>query len=205
MNNEEVLNNLSNIVVALAAIATVWLASRGLKTWQDELRGKAGYDAAYRYLVAALKLRREIQNIRNSFQSFREDDAAYLRERGIDPDDHLSHNPAKRARGERAWYDHRWQPVVDAMQELEAVALDAEAVLGEEAVQELVEMRKILVELWAAIKKHLNSISETDPNKRRDLALEAIGIVHSDGNDAFSNRLNDTIRQIRARLRPHLG
>jgi len=205
MNNEEVLNNLSDIIVAIAAIATVLLAWRGLKTWQDELRGKAGYEAAYQYLLAALKLRREIQYIRSPVQSLLEEDVAYFKEHGIDPEDFISDIPTVKKPAMRAWYHFRWQPISQALQELEAAALDAEAVLGEDAIQEMQTFWRLIAELHTAMRRHLNSITETDSELRKEIHQAVDAVIDSSGDDDFTNRLNNAIHQIRVRLQQHLG
>lgn len=205
VNLGELVDYISNVIIAMAAVATAILARRGLRTWQEELRGKAGYDAAYQYLFAALKLRREIQAIRSPVQFLTEEDWAHFTERGIRGEDYLSHIPAVRMPAVKAWYHFRWQPVRQAMQELEAAALDAQTVIGDDAVQEMRTFRRLMAELHTAIRRYLNSITETDPESRKTINREVDPVIYSSEDDDFSNRLNGAIRLIREKLQQHLG
>lgn len=202
---ETALSNISNIFVAVAAIIAAFVAARGLKTWQDELRGRAKYESARRLFLAVLQLRYEINDIRSPVQFLRKDDEDYMREHGIDPVHYHSGNPSQRQNAQRAWYDSRWRTVSQAMREIEAAELEAEVVLGPASIQDMKALKGLARELWIAIRRYIDTIASPEPESSRQTSQEVDNVIYSAKDDEFTLRLDEAVETIRAKFVTYLG
>lgn len=61
------ISDITNIIVALAAVAGAVIAGVALRTWRHELHGRADFELARRIMRAVYQLGNEIRQIRNIF------------------------------------------------------------------------------------------------------------------------------------------
>lgn len=67
MENCSLITDITNVVVAIAAIAGAVIAALGLWTWRHELHGRADFELARRVMRGAYELRNQIRQMRNIF------------------------------------------------------------------------------------------------------------------------------------------
>ncbi len=63
MSITEWISTVANVIMAMAAIFTAWLAWRALQTWKDQLRGQASYELARRLIRAVKAVESETRSI----------------------------------------------------------------------------------------------------------------------------------------------
>ncbi len=158
------ISEFTDICLSFAAIATPIIAFSGLKTWQQELRGKAYFELARSLIRATYKLRDTLQTARNPTQLTSE----WLE--GYDP---LSKNPKVTERENNShFYTNRWKPVAEAVRELEAQQFEAEVLWGME-IKNKIEELIICAHLFSVsmdMKINEDEIAKTapDPEEYRD-------------------------------------
>ena len=117
--------SLKDLALAGAAVVTAWAAVRGLRKWREELRGKTDFEVARGLARAAYRVRDELAACRTPL--IRSD------EYPPDYDPPELGRPADRAPEANALahvYNNRWKPVTEALRELDAQRLEAEALWG---------------------------------------------------------------------------
>ena len=65
MEGCNLISDITNIVLALAAVAGAVIAALGLWTWRHELYGRADFELARRVIRGVYELRHEVRQIRN--------------------------------------------------------------------------------------------------------------------------------------------
>jgi hypothetical protein len=105
------------VVVAIAAIATVVIAAKGLETWRRELTGKAQFEAAKGLARATYKLRNELTGCRSPFIHGHE----------------FPEGEVETANGWAKVMGDRWESLWRAVEDFDAAILEAEALWGDGA------------------------------------------------------------------------
>jgi len=67
MDDYSVITHVTNIVLAVAALGGVIIAALGLRTWRQELHGRADFELARRIMRGVYELRNQIRQMRNIF------------------------------------------------------------------------------------------------------------------------------------------
>lgn len=199
---DELVAVVSDSVIALAAIATATAAIIGLNSWRRQLRGTADFDTAKSLLKATYKVRDAIQAFRSPFVSGGEFPADY----GGALQRHTAEEEV------RAWahvYSGRWRYIYDAVQEYDAVALEAEAMWGNEVTPGIENLRRCIVSLRAATDAFLSNKQsggedfQQNPDFGRSINRDLYSRI-SDDEDPLGSRVSAAIAQIEELVKPHI-
>lgn len=191
---------LKDIVVAIAAGIAAVVAIKGLSTWNRELKGKATFDVARALAKATFKLRDEIKNCRSPFLAASEFPEGYA-SRGTtsyrEEADALSHV-----------YRGRWGGVWDALQDFDAITLEAEAIFGSEIREKTDVLRGCVQELRAAIDAVIDDAAAQGQTfaSDRDFGRQMRGKVStaSGKDNSLTIQIESAIKGIESVIRPHL-
>jgi hypothetical protein len=138
-----------DLVLAGAAIATVWIAARGLRTWRAELRGKTDFEAARGLVHATFKLHDEISSSRSP-----------LARLSIELEDDILNPDAAWSKAEiKAWaglIHNRRESLQAALREFDGAVLEAEALWGKSIRDRTDRLRKCVLVLWIAFDSFLD-------------------------------------------------
>lgn len=126
----------ANVVMAAAAVYASWLARRALQTWKDELRGQTRYELA----------RRLIQGVQLAEKEATSTFVAAIRIRQVQ-------EPGLVGVYQQA------QQFRTAAEELEAVVLEAEAVVGSDPVREVKRFTWMLYRIHDELTTRLVNLS----------------------------------------------
>ncbi len=192
-----------DIILALSGVATATIAYVGLSRWRSELRGRADFDAARATAKAAYKLRDVLQGARSPFMSSAEFPEGY-------ENNFTSPTPAERAKALAHAYQNRWAPVWEAIQELNALALEAEILWGADARAPIDALRGCALELRIAMQERIEdtargSIAEqANPRRDEDTSARLWTGFPRDPN-RLDEKIDKAIKDLDQLLRPHLA
>lgn len=190
-NTENLVQDISSIVTALATVAGVLLAIKGFSSWKDQLKGKTDYELARRYLRAIYKVRDAIKFVRNPFIPAEEMGAA-LKESGKEVNTG-SHETS------RAVYNLRWKKVNEAESDLKVELWEAEVSWGKNAIQAEKDFHTCIVKIFVALKMHLD-FDNSGERSREDRDL----IYDLGEEDKFNKEIEQAIKKVEDYLAPHL-
>ena len=198
----EWINVVRDSLVALAAIATVIVAVRGLNTWSTELRGRSRFEASRGMMLATYRLRDAVRSCRSPLVRGDEFPPGYK-------------GPTKSTAEEErdAWahiYQSRWRPVWDAIQEYDSRALETEALWGNSIRQKTDALRECVTEVSVAIDAYLADKYNQGEDFRADRAFgveirRVLSATKSATDNELSNRIGAAIAAIENEVRPHIG
>lgn len=192
-----------DMTLASAAIFTCIVATRGLGTWQRELRGKANFDAAKGLAKATYGLRDQIQQCRSAMVLAQEFPESY---RNF-PDKKTSTEKAE------AWahvFKNRWEPVWIAIQEFDVQVLEAEALWGLKIRQKTdvlhKAVRKLHVSMGALIDNEASDgeVFQNDRDFGKKIRADIFGYQGED-NNPLSSEMKSAVTDIENFLRPFLN
>ena len=196
----EIVTLIKDIVLALCAIGTLSLAVYGLKSWARELTGKADFEVSRQLIRAVYKFRDEMEYSRSPMTLAHEFPSDY------DPTNKESEYQAK------SWsyvFSNRWKPVVEAVQELEAQGLEAEALWGTEIKQLVQNLRKnarlLRVGMQAVVDNEMHEHENFTCNP--DLATQMRNRVWKSAlgdSDEITDSISFAVEELENYLRPHL-
>jgi hypothetical protein len=198
----ELITTSKDIVLALAAIITAVVAVKGLSTWNRQLRGTAGFDVARSLAKCSYKVRDKLQVCRSPLLSAHEFPAEYH-------DAGLKKSAEQEAKGYAFVYSNRWSPVWEAIQELDASTLEAEALWGPSIRETTDQLRKVVREVNVAIDAFIaNAVSNgenfsTDQESGKKMRA-TVSALPTDSANAINVALAAAIQAIDDQLRPHL-
>jgi hypothetical protein len=183
---------IKDVVLAISAAVTAWVATRGLNRWHREMAGKHQYDTARSLIKATYKLRDDIQACRSPF----------FRGAEFDGDEG--------AEGWRKAYAARMGPVLKALEEFETAALEAEALWGAPVRSRAQSMRACVAELYAAIESVLDDKRVNGENFKADREFgKRMRATVAAGSDDASNPLNikiaEAVKAMEDELRPKMA
>jgi hypothetical protein len=187
---------ISNCVTAFAAIVAGVATVIGLATWKKQLKGQTEYELAKRYLKSALKLREAIRTVRNPWITPGEK-AQAIKDSGIDQ--------ISKEQTTGIVYQFRWKRILEALTDLEAEALEAEAIWGKNANELIDPLLKCVGKLSGQINIFLNSDLQYDMTAEDKKEIrEIIYDTRSDKPNAFTEQVDEAIKHIELYIRPHL-
>ncbi|WP_421339708.1 hypothetical protein [Aeromonas veronii] len=200
MSISEIVAVVKDVVLGLCAVGTFVLAVYGVKNWARELKGKADFEVARQFIRAVYKFRDEIDNSRSPMTLANEYPLDY---------DPMNKSPEYKAQALSYVFSNRWKPVVNAVQELEAQALEAEALWGGEVkklVHDLMKNAQLLrVGMQAIVDSEISENQNFKSNS--DLAMRMRGRVwkqmHCD-KDEITDSIISTVEKLENYLRPYL-
>lgn len=198
----EIITAAKDMVLAIAASVTAFVAVKGLSTWNRQLRGTAGFDVARSLAKYSYKVRDKLQVCRSPLLSAHEFPDDYY-------EDELKKTPEKKAKGYAFVYSNRWIPVLEALQEFDASTLEAEALWGGPIRQATDQLRKVVREVSVAIDAFIaNAANDGDDfSSDREFGKEMRANVSSlptDSENPINIKLTAAIQSIDDQLRLHL-
>jgi uncharacterized membrane protein YccC len=195
---------IKDIVTIAATIVAAGVAVRGYQTWKKQLHWKTQYELAQRLAKATYKARDALASVRNPFIDEREQQQA-MKEANIEG----SPTESKETfiRSQRAIYQKRWQKVVDVFAEIDTIRLEAEAIWGQAAKENLIPLTECASTLLNTIRIQLGrmehpEILASDQTHRRERQIIYVGPDEKD--NFFSDEITQAVRRIENFLRPYL-
>jgi hypothetical protein len=191
---------IKDVCIAIGLVGALIVAILGLRTWWRELKGKTEYDLARRILTTAYKMRNAIQRVRNPFMSVSERGSATRAEKL--PGGFKNEDMAKE-------YRARWDPVYQALVQLDEAAAEAEALWGPKINEALKPLKECSKELLLNLNQHLmrcaiQSYRESLNQEQMQKIDRVIYSVDGPGKDEFHRRLSEAVKRIEGMLKPHL-
>jgi hypothetical protein len=204
------LSALKDVALGLAAIVTATVAVRGLRRWREELRGKADFEVARGLVRATYKLRDEIQSCRLPLMRV----AVRPPKEAEFPADQIHQDPLDAlAKAElEAWtraYKDRWQPVLTALQEFDAQALEAEALWGSEIRKDTQELRRCAHTVFVAIEAILEDKAAGGDHFKHDAEFGRLMRANAHAppsatDNELTNQVAAAVSVLESKLRGHL-
>jgi len=192
----------SDIAVALSALAASCVAVFGLTSWRRELGGRVSFETARALLRGTYRLRDAVDVARSPFISATEFPTGYQ------PPPFNTTTAQKEVEAYAYIYKNRWIPVLTALQDFDSAALEAEALWLEDIRDKTDRFRRCLNKYRVAIDmdldnrasggKHFEVDRELAKRIRRDLSA-----THSDDNE-LSKEIEASVNDIKKFLRAHL-
>lgn len=191
----QIISATKDVLVAAAAVTAAVVGILGLRSWRRELHGRAAYDQARRLMRAVYKVRNAVQFVRRGLIGGDEwpADAPGTLQGAVDPGFHQ--------RLREHVYSTRWGKVSEAVSELEAEALEAEVLWGQDAVQMLQPIRAVLVDLQVALEHFLLTANEQSED---GLAARRAFLFVAGREDDLTRRLNEAVAGIEQGMRVYL-
>jgi hypothetical protein len=202
MTEPEVITAIKDIALAFAGVITAAVAVKGLGTWNRQLRGTVQFEVARSVARAAYKLRDALRACRSPWISGHEFPEEYHQ-------GGMKKTPEQEAAGYAHVYSKRWAPVWDALQELDASTLEAEALWGAPIRQATDLLRKVVREVNVAIDAYISNAASggadfaDDREYAQDIRRTLWGSP-TDAKNSINTQLADAISAIDDQVRPHL-
>jgi hypothetical protein len=198
----ELVTAVKDIVLALAAVVTATVAIKGLSTWNRQLRGTAGFEAARALAKSAYKVRDTLQSCRSPLLSSHEFPPEY-HEAGA------KRSPEQEAKGYAFLYTNRWSPVWQAMQEFDTNVLEAEALWGQPIREATDHLRKVVREVNVAIDAFIANAASGGEDFSSDKEFgkkmrSTVSALRTDSKNEVNVKLSVAVQSIDDHLRPHL-
>jgi hypothetical protein len=202
LTTPELIAALKDIVLALAAIVTATVALKGLTTWNRQLRGTAGFEAARALAKSAYKVRDTLHDCRSPLLSSHEFPPEYH-------EDWPKRSSEQAAKGYAFLYTNRWSPVRQAMQEFDANVLEAEALWGQPVRTATDPLRKVVREVNIAIDAIIANAASggEDFSSDREFGKKmrsTVSAVRTDFNNEVNIKLAAAVQSIDDQLLPYL-
>lgn len=194
-----------DIVLTVGAVVAMYVAVRGLSTWNRQLKGGVEYDLTRRLLKCTYRLREAIKTARNPIM--------FQNEQPNPPDaeSHVMSYEERRYYGLSQAYQGRWNKVTAARDDLQTELLEAEVIWGKAIHEQFEPLFTLQLELFSDIHSYLivcnpaehadskHAISEIR-RKRREVLYDTSSFEP----DPFSIDIEKAISGIETFLKPHL-
>lgn len=190
----EIFTAIKEAILASAAIATAVAAVSGLRTWKQELKGKADFEAARALAKATYKLRDELGYLRTPV----------LRE---------SEFPEGDCESEAAYrqlFTNRWRPVIEAINAFETAALEVESLWGTSIRANKENLMACVGTLRVATESFLNDKLVKGENFKVDRDFgkktreDLFGAI-SKADNTLSDAIMKAVTSIEDSVKPHLA
>ncbi|MCK2045595.1 MULTISPECIES: hypothetical protein [Chromohalobacter] len=197
----EAISIAKEVLVSIAAATTAIVAVLGLRSWSRELRGRTQFEVARQLIRATYRVRDELRYCRTPFIQGAEFPADYPAVEGATPEQEA-----------KAWahiYQNRWEPVRDALRELDAQLLEAEALWGSDIRKAGDALRLCARELQVAMEAIIDDKAVGGQNFQsdRDFAKKMRSTAHASAtsqDNELTNKIQDAVSSIERHVRPHL-
>lgn len=202
MDWSQIIAAIKDIVLAVAAGVTAYVAVSGIKKWRQELEGKAGFEAARGLARSTYRLRDAIYSCRSPLTTGDEF-----------PDGFFTRNNQTNQEKAEAWahvYKNRWEPVREATIEFNAQALEAGALWGAVIRSKTDQLKNCVVQFRVAIESVIEDKASggadfsTDKDFAKEMRQTVAGTPTSKDNP-FNDRLAAAVDGIEAELKSYLG
>jgi hypothetical protein len=186
------METIRNIVAIIAPLIALFIAWRGLSTWNRQLKGSRDSELSKRILIALYKVEMMLRDIRHPFVEYR------LPE-GTSQFDQEASN--------KAWakiYEEKWKKMSETLAELQAASIEAKAVWDKDFPEVLNSLFECVNELQNHLSDHIqkkinpgyDSLYESRENRK--IVYARLGSLES---DEFSLRIRSAVSQIDERVR----
>lgn len=188
------------------AVYAATVATKGLTTWNRQLKGGVEYDLARRILKCTYRLREAFKGVRNPVM--------FPNEMPTVPEDVARPLSVEQKRhyGRAAAYQNRLQKVVDVRDELRTELLEAEALWGDDILSKFSALFSLQNELFTTVHSY---VTACDPDENLELrrACEAAHaknrhiLYHTysdEKSDRFHVEVKAAIEIIENFVKPHL-
>ena len=197
----EVVSIAKELLVSIAAATTAIVAVLGLRSWSRELRGKTQFEVARQLIRATYRVRDELRYCRTPFIQGTEFPTDYPIVEGAKPEQEA-----------KAWayiYHNRWVPVRDALRELDAQLLEAEALWGSDIRDAGGALRQCARELQVAMEAIIDdkAIGGENFKSDRDFAKKMRSTAHASAtsqDNELNNMIQEAVSSLEKLVRPHL-
>ena len=183
-----------NIVAVIAPLIAIFIAWRGLSTWNRQLKGTRDSELSRRILVALYKAEMMIREIRNPFVEYK-----------LPPDA----SPFDQEASNKAWakhYEDRWKALSETLAELKAAGIEAKAVWDKNFIDDMHPFFASINELHNHLSEHIQKKLNPgyDPIYDRK---ETTRIVYATSveKDDFGKRMKESVDKIDEKVRQHLA
>lgn len=195
---------IKDIFTCLAALTAAVIGIIGLQTWKKQLRGKTEYELAQRMLKASYKYREALAWVRNPIVIEGE---VWEAMKEIKMEDSPSDTSKSFTRQQQAVYQKRWQRVQEASIELDSISLEAEAIWGQAARENVKPLVECAGTLFAALLVYFGhmenpqvSYSKEVRNRDHRIIFAAMG----EKDNFFTNEITEAVIKIENFLKPYL-
>jgi hypothetical protein len=163
-----VIGFLSDIALGFAAIFTAYTAHKGLKSWKNELAGKAKFETAQTLRIRALILRDRISRCRSPLISAHEFPEGYTLPNSNEI--YTARISTQKFEAFRHVYQNRWASLAPALQDCEESAIHAEVILGGSVKDTADALVKCADRLQISIAYYLDDIRNRGRDFESDIA-----------------------------------
>jgi hypothetical protein len=188
-----------DFVLAIAAGVTAFVGYKGIQKWRQELEGKATFDAARALARAVYRFRDALRNAR----------APLITAGEFPPEHHMGRRSGKDLADDyRHVYRTRLDHVFGTLQELDAAALEAEALWGADVKRLVEDLKSSLWTVRAAVEAVVADKAEDGAHFRDDRAF-GVRVRNEvsrfgDDSDELSKLTASRVAAIEAALGPRL-
>lgn len=189
------------------ALAGLWIAGQGLKTWRRQMKGTHDYEAARQIHRATLKLRDAIQFSR------RVPFPAGMGALTSSPNGTTS-GSNEFSKATASYYEHACAPVWSARTDLQAALFEAEVLVWGAEFREVADELFVLITEWnldvsmyiASLSPDLTETEDQGIQDWRGGKRKVVGLSWHDKPDAddFDSDLQLAVSQIQRRLAKHI-
>ena len=194
-----------DVVLTVGAVVAMYVAVRGLNTWNRQLKGGVEYDLTRRLLKCTYRLREAIKAVRNPVM--------FANELPNPPDAEAlaMSNEQRRYYGLSQAYQGRWNKVTVTRDDLQTELLEAEVIWGKAIHEQIEPLFALQRELFSDIHAYLivcnpseNEDSRHANSEIRRKRREVLYDTSSFEPDPFSEDVEKAIASIETFLKPHL-
>ena len=200
MELSECISMTKDVMVALAAVLTVFIAYKGLDKWKQELKGKVYFDAARDLIRAVYNFRDQMSYARNPFITIDEFPKDYV---------HKIKKEAKEEGDKYAYiFNNRLKPLIEVAQDFDVFTLEAEALWGKDIKDKCIRLRKTFFRLKSSFQAHIDDIYSSrenfknEPEFKKEIRSDMYESRKND--DSLSLEISAAIKDIERIVRPYL-
>ena len=190
---------ISDIAVAVAALATGGSAVYGVNRWRREIKGRAAFETARGLLRATYILRDQITSCRHPFISVSEFPNSFNKNNNP--------IPTETADAYRHVYKNRWKPIAETISEFDVHDLEAQVLWGNDVKERTDKLRECVQEIKDAIGLFIENVGSDGEYFQNDRNWEKSvknTIYDAGKNNEVSNKIKNAITGIEEKIRPHL-
>lgn len=195
---------MKDIIMSIAACITAGVAYSGLNKWKKELRGKIDFDTAHALLKATYKVRDGLHTVRSPFFSSYEFPSDY---NPLDKNSKIEYDAYLYA------YNNRMKPLLEAIQEFNVSALEAEVLWGHTIQEYSLELNRCCSKVQRSIEFYLGDMysnnvhKENHPDFFNKKCKDLFAEFDDEENDVnlLTQRINSAITNIENVVKPYLN
>ena len=175
------------------------VAVKGFQSWKSELHWKTEYELAQRLAKAVYKVRDAIAGFRDPLPLGTQ--VQKVINAGLE--NKKMFNSKLYASAVEEVYSRRWQAVQEAVLDLDAVSLEAEAIWGEIVLERLKPLKACTTLLLKYMQMYIQNLKRQEYSAQDTtdgVLYESTGNLHNN----FSNKITDAVKSIENFLKPYL-